>query len=492
MASKFQWDEEADYVVVGSGAAGASCAVVLAQGCADILLLEEGGWHRKSDFTETVYDAIANLFRDFGFQTAHGQGFLAVVLEGCCVGGSTVINGAIVHRFPQEIHSQWCEDKGIADGIPYASIQDWSDRIEKDLSIRSNTGTTLPSLRVATSLKELGWAYGPMKRNAPFCKQTGRCLQGCPSGGKLSMERSYIPQAMRAGCRIRARHKVLKLCMENNTAVGVLCKFEKRLKHIRARKAVILAAGTTQTPLIMKRSGFTHPHIGRHFQCHLGVGIAGLFDRACSEVQGFAQGLEIYEFQSQGIKLATQLTPLELIAARSPLVGGELIELLKNSSKVGTWMGSIRSSAEGTVAPGFAGRPNITFQPSVTDLERARLALRKLSELLIHLGATPIYPAVHGPQNIPTILKNRQDIERLAQLPLDPKHFFFSIGHMFGTCRMGTDPKISVVDPQFKVHGTRGLYIVDASTFPSNTGVNPQHSIMAMAMHAADGILQGH
>ena len=57
--------------------------------------------------------------------------------------------------------------------------------------------------------------------------------------------------------------------------------------------------------------------------------------------------------------------------------------------------------------------------------------------------------------------------------------------HLFGTCRAGTDPKTSVVDPYLRVHGVNGVYVMDASVFPSNTGVNPQHSIMAIATVAA-------
>ena len=57
--------------------------------------------------------------------------------------------------------------------------------------------------------------------------------------------------------------------------------------------------------------------------------------------------------------------------------------------------------------------------------------------------------------------------------------------HLFGTCRAGRDPRSSVVDPRLKVHGIDGLYVMDSSVFPTNTGVNPQHAIMAVATVAA-------
>jgi choline dehydrogenase-like flavoprotein len=57
--------------------------------------------------------------------------------------------------------------------------------------------------------------------------------------------------------------------------------------------------------------------------------------------------------------------------------------------------------------------------------------------------------------------------------------------HLFGTCRAGKDPKHHVVDENLQVHGTPGLYVMDASVFPSNTGVNPQHTIMAISTVAS-------
>jgi choline dehydrogenase-like flavoprotein len=57
--------------------------------------------------------------------------------------------------------------------------------------------------------------------------------------------------------------------------------------------------------------------------------------------------------------------------------------------------------------------------------------------------------------------------------------------HLFGTARMSARSEDGVVGPDFAVHGTQGLYVVDSSAFPTNLGVNPQHTIMAVAMHAA-------
>jgi len=72
--------------------------------------------------------------------------------------------------------------------------------------------------------------------------------------------------------------------------------------------------------------------------------------------------------------------------------------------------------------------------------------------------------------------------------PLNPERGMFGSAHQMGTCRMGTSPKSSVVDPDCQVWDTEGLYVVDASVFPSASGVNPMVTNMAIADWASRNI----
>jgi choline dehydrogenase-like flavoprotein len=72
--------------------------------------------------------------------------------------------------------------------------------------------------------------------------------------------------------------------------------------------------------------------------------------------------------------------------------------------------------------------------------------------------------------------------------PTDPRAYSLVISHLFGTCRMGSDPLTSVVRPDFRHHEVDHLYIADASVFPTNLGVNPQVSIMTMAALCARSV----
>ena len=77
------------------------------------------------------------------------------------------------------------------------------------------------------------------------------------------------------------------------------------------------------------------------------------------------------------------------------------------------------------------------------------------------------------------------ELGHLKEAPLDPRCYISILSHLFGGCVMGRDPKRSVTDESGKVHGYDGLYVVDASVIPTNLGVNPQHTIMGLAMETA-------
>ncbi|MEQ1842855.1 MAG: GMC family oxidoreductase, partial [Verrucomicrobiales bacterium] len=435
--------------------------------------VEEGKWYQRPDFKEDLYSAVTHLFRNHGMQVAKGSSVMPV-LEGKCVGGSTVLNGAIIHRFDEAIYSDWAgKITNLSSDIPFASLDAHAVAIESELGIKRNLGALLHSLPVSHTLKRLGWEHQAMLRNAPGCHATGRCLQGCPSGGKWSMETTFVPRAIRAGAELFSETKAKRVAMSGKTATGVeVVDAERRTNTLLAKKGVIVATGVVQTPLLLSRSGIRNVHLGKHFQTHLGVGIVGLMPRSVREMEGPPQGIEITGFKADGYKLATQLVPLELVLSRTPLAGSDLVEALKNVDYYSSWMASIRSDSEGSVSPSIFGGPSIKFEPTRKDLEVTRAALHKLAVLMFEMGASEVYPGVGG--TAAQVLKSMDDTQKILEVPLDPKLFWLSAGHLFGTARMGNSEKDSVVDTGFQVHGTKGLYIVDASVFPTNLGVNPQ------------------
>jgi choline dehydrogenase-like flavoprotein len=98
-------------------------------------------------------------------------------------------------------------------------------------------------------------------------------------------------------------------------------------------------------------------------------------------------------------------------------------------------------------------------------------------------GATEVFPGI---ARRPQILKDISEVDALEQGELTHDDFHMVASHLFGTACAGSDPAKSVVAPSLESHAVRGLYVMDASVFPTNLGVNPQHSIMALVHRAAE------
>jgi choline dehydrogenase-like flavoprotein len=141
----------------------------------------------------------------------------------------------------------------------------------------------------------------------------------------------------------------------------------------------------------------------------------------------------------------------------------------------------LRAEAHGSVRTGRFGT-DIQLDLTPGDMRHLRQGLRFTAELLFAAGARAVLPGVHG---LPERLTSPDQVRLLENGPLDPACYALALTHLFGTARMSVRPADGVVGTDFAVHGTRNCYVIDSSIFPTNLGVNPQHTIMAIAMHAA-------
>ena len=103
---------ECGVVIVGSGAGGATAAAELAEAGADVILLEEGGYHPTESFTAETGRALRTLYRDGGGGMTLGRPSV-LYAEGRCVGGSTVVNGGMSWRTPARVLDRWAEQEGL-------------------------------------------------------------------------------------------------------------------------------------------------------------------------------------------------------------------------------------------------------------------------------------------------------------------------------------------------------------------------------------------
>lgn len=480
--------EPFDVVVVGSGAAGAVAAHVLQEAGLRVAIVEEGPWIRTREIRTNVHDLFSRVMRLNGMQVLQGRAFIPM-LQGRCVGGSTLVNSAIAWRIPEDVVEDWAARFGTT--FTMRELEPHFDALERDLGVREVDPSVLGEnnrLFVEQANKR-GIVAAPMRRYERGCKGSGLCLTGCPTAAKQGMSVTYVPWALRKGATIFTSCRVDHVELRDGRAACVVAKSASgHLVRIGARRAVLVAASTVQSPNVLRRSGVRSSALGKHFQAHPGVALGGLFDRPIGMSFGATQGAESIHFRkSERFKLETISLPPDLAAARIPGVGRELSERLAQLGHVAVWAAQVRAEAEGTVREGWGGIDRVRYTMTENDMRAVRKALTVLATLMFEAGAKEVWPGVYG---VPSVLRSIDDVRLLANGPLDPRCYGFIATHLFGAARMGPDPRTSVVDLDFQVHGTEGLYVVDSSVFPTNLGVNPQHSIMALSRLAAERIAE--
>ena len=487
-----------DIVVIGSGAAGSVAAHTLTEAGFSVAIVEEGPWLKTRDIKVDVHSTFGRAMRQSGMQLLYGKAFVPM-LQGRCVGGSTLVNSAIAWRVPEDVIDDWSTRFGLGHAVNMRDLEPHFEALAHDLNVRDvaddvlggNNGLFLDSAHAS------GIEATRMRRYDRGCKGSGLCLTGCRNGAKQSMSVTYVPWALRNernGARIFTSCRVENVAMASGRAVGVVAR--SATGHgvsLHARHAVIVAASTVQTPNVLRRSGIRAKALGRHFQAHPGIGMGGLFDEPVGMGAGATQGAESIQFRaSDRFKLETIALPPDIVGARIPGVGHELSERLAQLAHVAMWVAQVRAEAEGVVSETFGGVDRVKYTMTTGDLAAARKALVVIAKMLFESGAREVWPGVYG---VPAVMTSIDEVKLLEEAPLDPQRYNFIATHLFGAARMGIDPAASVVDPTFQVHGARGLYVVDSSVFPTNLGVNPQHTIMALSRLAstrlADRIRKG-
>ena len=185
-------EEDADFVIVGSGASGATCARWLSAAGCSVVVLEEGAPAKvgKGD----GLDAMSRLYRSAGAAMTVGKDRMAL-LQGRCVGGSTVVAGGIQSGLPEAVWREWvARDARWAQRLPWEALEMARERMDAELSVHK-TPRELWGETGAAFFRALPGQASPTWRNTPGCQGSGRCLQGCPHRGKTSADLSLLPQA---------------------------------------------------------------------------------------------------------------------------------------------------------------------------------------------------------------------------------------------------------------------------------------------------------
>lgn len=478
-------DAEVDFVVIGSGAGGATAAVTLARGGAKVALVEAGAWRDPEHYPHSVYGGMRDLMDDWGAQVTMGRALWPIV-QARTMGGTTVINSAICVRTPDDIFDKWSEEHGIS-GLkrPMRAAQ---DRIERELSVEEVPLASLgrSNLHAIRGAEKLGFRESHvMRRYVKGCAGSGQCLQGCRERKKQSTNVTYVPETLELGGLIVSSARVDRVTFDGRRATGVTGRFvhprtrvEGTKFRIRAKRAVIVAASATWSPILLMRSGVRMQSLGKYFRAHPGTGVFGVYDEPVDMNVGATQGWASTGFRHEpGLKLETLAIPFELVASRFSGGGTELMKRIQDFRHVAMWCHAVRAESTGTVSDSFFGKPQVSYTLDRADMERFRKGMLLVAQQHVAAGAKAVLPGISG---MPFKLM-ANDIGKLEDAPLDPRAYIAILSHLFGGCVMGKDPKTSVVDGLGRVHGYEGLVVADASVIPTNLGVNPQHTIMSLA-----------
>ncbi|HEX8855251.1 MAG TPA: FAD-dependent oxidoreductase [Thermoleophilaceae bacterium] len=472
--------ERCDVVVVGSGAGGASAARVLAERGLDVMVVESGEYHDASTYTTDPLEAIPQLYRDGGMTACEGRPVIPLPL-GHCVGGTTVINSGTCFRTPDSVLTRWRSEFGI----------DWAgdleaefEAVERALAVRpvdaDTAGRNAALCRVGA--ERLGASNAPLARNAGDVVCCGSCPVGCRLDAKQAMHVSELPRAVAAGARIRAGSRVERVIVEGGRAVGVACDGYE----VRAR-AVVLAAGAIGTPELLMPQGLaaTSGHLGRHLHIHPACWVGGLFDEEVRGWDGIMQSWLVNEWENRGVNLEATCTPLTFGGHWMRGAGQPYKERLERYANVAMIGVMISDRSEGRLTT-IGGRARIRYRLDRADQEKLRFGIARAADVHFAAGASEVYPQVG---RVAVLAPGEQD-RRVEQARFRPGEFRLEGFHPMGTARMAAAPAAGVVAPSGEAHDVPGLYVADASVFPTALGVNPMITICAVARRIAAGLAE--
>lgn len=479
---------EADVIVIGTGSGGAVWAKALAEKGRDVLLLEEGGYFTSADFTQRENEMYPLLYRDGGNQVTADK--RVSVLQGSCVGGSTVVNMADVERIPDEVLAHWRGLTGIDEFDPRV-FAPFFDEVEGYIGANQIRDEQLNrnALLLKEATEKKGHRGAAMRHNRVGCVGSGYCLIGCAYDAKQSTLITLIPEALKRGARLAAEARVdhLEVTAGRVTAVHgtrVDPRTKKPTGAFTARaKTVVLAAGAVHSPLILMRSGLDQGPVGKNLSLQPQVPSVALFRDEVKAYRGIPQAYYHGEYDVAtpehglgGFRLESISGGPAMSAVAVGAFGPEHKRFMQRYTQTASSLLLVPDRPGGEVR-WKNGRAQIRYALQDEWKAQARKGLRTAAELYLSVGAEmfvlPVTPT--------SLVTKTEDLARIDALDFGEGTVQTISAHPQGTCRIGTDPQTSVVDPDGRHHAVKNLYVTDASLFPTTASTHTMVPIMATA-----------
>ncbi|MGZ4448139.1 MAG: GMC family oxidoreductase [Nocardioides sp.] len=539
MATRAPHQNEADYVVVGSGSSGAAIAGRLAQSGASVIVLEAG----KSDQQYLVkkpgmigpMHAVPEIKKrvDWGYYSTPQKHLLdrrMPVPRGKVVGGSSSINGMVYVRGNRANYDSWAAEGNTgwdADSVnaAYRRMEDFEDGANEfrgaggPIRVTRNKFPQEGSLQFIQATSDTLGVKVLDDYNAESQEGVSRMQQNAADGLRYSASRGYLHHLAPAGLDLQTEVLVRKVVIENGRAVGVeVTDKDGSRRTVRAGKEVILSAGFVGSAQILMLSGVGHAQhladhgiqvvadlpVGDNLHDHLFHALT--FHASSSRMKGnalfFAKGVaketlrpgrsflansvfEVLAFLRTS--QATDVPDLQLHLLPWAYVSPNQDEPIRHDVDPRTSLTVLTTliypKSRGTLRLSSAdptATPLIDFQylADPADLDVLAEGSEMVREIM---GAAAFGGAVKEEIHPGTQLQGQALRDAILNRAT-------SVYHGVGTCRMGVD-ELAVVTPDLKVRGVEGLRVCDASIMPSITGGNTNAPAIMIGERGADLVL---
>lgn len=494
---------DADVIIIGSGAGGGTTAEILAKAGYKVLMLEEGPLKSSNDFRMDEREAYRDLYQEYAGRMSK-DGAMSI-LQGRCVGGTTVINWTSSFRTPEQTLQHWQTEFDVQ-GMSVDDMAPWFERMEQRLNIAKwNVPANPNNAILSTGATQLGIDWQVIPRNVSACWNLGYCGTGCPTNAKQSMLVTTIPGALENNGRLLYSARAERLLMEGRKVIGVeitaLDEFYQPSGKTFVAKAphVVMACGGINGPALLLRSKAPDPHkrIGKRTFLHPTTFCFAEFAETIDPYYGAPQSIYSDEYQWQSVTGAVgyklEVPPLHPGLTSVLLLGHghehfsdmqklpnlhAMIALLRDGFHPDSDGGAVELTADGT--------PILDYKINDYLWDGVLRSWLSMAELQFAAGAKAVRVShVDCPW-----YDNWQDAKAgIAKLAFRSNAFTAGSAHVMGGIAMGEDTRRCLVNSQGRYHHLDNLWVFDGSVFPTSIGANPQLSIYGMACKQAHQLI---
>ena len=537
---KYKTSDEVDFVVVGSGAAGGIITKELSENGFRVVVLEQGPYLTEADFTHNEIKVLnedlltnhpklqPNTFRKTPDEKAKPQ---RALVYGRLVGGTSVHFTANFWRFHEIDFVERSKVGPIAGTgftdwpITYADLEPYYTKVEWEIGVSGLAGAStfdpprskpypMPPLPTKCSgvifeqaARKLGWHPFPApmailsqpRAGRSACINCGFCLAfGCEVGAKSSSLATAVRMAEKTGrCEIRPDSYVHRIELDGNgRATGAVYFDEQRNVHLQKAKAVVICANGAETPrLLLLSANKQFPNglanssglVGKYLMLNSGGISMGVFDEPLNDYKGFAVSRILHDFY-------------ELDAQKVGFYGGGGMDARFDVTPINFALGSLPPGSprwgkefKATLAHNFTRTMEIFGHGTSLPLETNSFSLDPDLKDAWGLPALRMTYKDHPDDLKLANWLNARGLELLDAAGAKQKWNFpaqeqqFAV-HLLGTCRMGNDPKTSVINSDHRTHDVKNLFLCDGSSLVTSGRGQPTMTIEALAFRAADRI----